>query len=603
MQKLAILFFLILSQTLMAQNVGIGTNTPLARLHLTDSSVLFSATGDIPATPGNTPISGTGRRMMWYADKAAFRAGFAAGTDWDINNIGNYSFASGNRTIASGNNSTAMGQLTTASGVFSTSMGGNTIASNGYATAMGYASVASGMASIATGFSTTAKAFGSFSTGHFNDISDNPAPSTPFPTNRIFQIGNGNSEATRSNAMTVLQNGNAGIGVTTPLAKLHVADSSVLFSATGLASETPGDPPVSGAGRRMMWYADKAAFRAGYVTGTEWDINNIGKYSFASGYRTTASGDYSAALGQITTASGAYSTAMGANTFASGFVSTAMGEATNATGDYSTAMGSRTTAKAFGSLSIGVNNDISDNPNPIISSATDRIFQIGNGINASTRSNAVTVLKNGNTGIGTANPLAPFHVNGVSFFSPGGSNIQILDGNRIQAYINDGLNLTTYSDDPIKFTTFTNGGSGSERMRILSNGNVGIGTSAPGFLLEVNGSAGKPGGGSWSATSDARLKDNVIAYTDGLSTLLRINPVKYHYNQLSGYDTNPEYVGVLAQDIKSIAPYMVGWYQKKGESYYNVDNSAMTYMLINAVKEQQQQIDELKKLVEKLLKQ
>ena len=33
-----------------AQNVGIGTATPLARLHVTDSSVLFSAAGDIPAT-------------------------------------------------------------------------------------------------------------------------------------------------------------------------------------------------------------------------------------------------------------------------------------------------------------------------------------------------------------------------------------------------------------------------------------------------------------------------------------------------------------------------------------------------------------------------
>jgi hypothetical protein len=160
------------------------------------------------------------------------------------------------------------------------------------------------------------------------------------------------------------------------------------------------------------------------------------------------------------------------------------------------------------------------------------------------------------------------------------------------------------------FYTRNEAGGLGERVTVLGNGNFGIGSTNPGFLLEVNGSAGKIGGGSWSVTSDARMKDNVLPYTDGLSTLLNIKPVKFHYNALSGYDTKPEYVGVLAQDIKSIAPYMVGSFQKKGETYYNVDNSAMTYMLINSVKEQQliidkqqQQIDELKKMMEKLLKQ
>jgi Chaperone of endosialidase/Head domain of trimeric autotransporter adhesin len=146
-------------------NVGIGTGTPSARLHVTDSSVLFSAGGPPIATPGNPPIQGTGRRMMWYADKAAFRAGFAVGTDWDKINIGDYSFATGNSTIANGNGSTAMGNSATASGTWSTAMGSLTTASGTWSTAMGLATTASGERSTATGAQTTASGNGSTAMG------------------------------------------------------------------------------------------------------------------------------------------------------------------------------------------------------------------------------------------------------------------------------------------------------------------------------------------------------------------------------------------------------------------------------------------------------
>jgi hypothetical protein len=91
------------------------------------------------------------------------------------------------------------------------------------------------------------------------------------------------------------QSQNVGIGTTTPLARLHVKDSSVLFSATGEApfEALQGNPPVSGEGRRMMWYPVKAAFRAGYVLTTAWDKDNIGLYSVAVCYNSEASGKYS----------------------------------------------------------------------------------------------------------------------------------------------------------------------------------------------------------------------------------------------------------------------------------------------------------------------
>ena len=95
---------------------------------------------------------------------------------------------------------------------------------------------------------------------------------------------------------------------------------------------------------RLFFDKSKSAFRAGYVSGTQWDDANIGNYSTAMGSSTTASGYFSTAMGDFTTASGPVSTAMGANTYASGNTSTAMGYETEASGDYSIAMGSFSSA-------------------------------------------------------------------------------------------------------------------------------------------------------------------------------------------------------------------------------------------------------------------
>lgn len=98
-------------------------------------------------------------------------------------------------------------------------------------------------------------------------------------------------------------------------------DKGALFTGTF----GTGAIPATGAGTRMMWYSRKAAFRVGYIDGTQWNDGNIGNYSIAMGYSTTASGINSTAMGYSTTASGNFSTAMGGLTTASANFSTAMG--------------------------------------------------------------------------------------------------------------------------------------------------------------------------------------------------------------------------------------------------------------------------------------
>lgn len=165
-----------------------------------------------------------------------------------------------------------------------------------------------------------------------------------------------------------------GIGTTSPVARLHVADSSVVFTGSG-GSLTSGvltyrNPPISGAGSRMQWYADRSAFRSGSVTSTQWDNTNTGNESIAAGKDVTASGDGSAAFG----------------------------------------IG--TVANSYAMVALGSYNDVSATYDPVNWSATDQIFVVGNGTSTTSTSNAITVLKNGNVGIGTIAPSATLDVDG-----------------------------------------------------------------------------------------------------------------------------------------------------------------------------------------------
>lgn len=136
-----------------------------------------------------------------------------------------------------------------------------------------------------------------------------------------------------------------------------------------------------------------------------------------------------------------------------------------------------------------------------------------------------------------------------------------------------------------------------------TNNRIGIGTAAPGHLLELNADdAVKPNGGSWSAPSDRRLKTNIRDFNEGLTQILKVRPVKYNYNGKLGYPTEPEFIGVIAQEMKEVAPYTIKDlnHNREGENYLAFDPSALTYLLVNAVQEQQEIIETQQKEIAKL---
>lgn len=600
----------------LCQNVGIGVTSPLARLHVADSNVLFTAQGNLPASPALPPISGSGRRFMWYSDKGALRAGHSGGSNWDRDSVGNYSialgfgakakgeygFAAGYQTSAVGEYATALGRGNEALGDISTAMGYGNLALGNYSTALGFANIASGDRSTVFGYNNIATGFATFAIGTNNDpvVSEQTFSSNSTP---LFIIGNGGHSGARRNAMLVRKDGRVGIGTDYPTARLHIADSSVLFSAPSSAPATPMDPPASGIGRRMMWYADKAAFRAGHSPNTNWDKDSIGKYSAAFGYGSKAKGDFSFATGLTTEATGLYSfaagrevtasgnysfamgnsvaaggnnsfaigtnsnaggiyaIAMGASANASGDFSMAMGNTTNANGELSVTMGRNTIANGYSSLVVGMFNEPVYAPQTSENAFTP-LFIVGNGTSATDRSNALIVRKDGRVGVGTNLPLSTLHVRQVG--AGGGLTLENdTDGNKWRIY----------------------SASGDNNLTFYNNANTEIAD-----IDDVT--------GTYSALSDSRLKKDIEPLQPVLPLVMQLEPSLYHFKWQA--KTDRKEIGMMAQHTRSFFPSLVSFDAEK--DLYKMNYAGFSTVAIKAIQEQQVIIEQQAKSITDLQK-
>ncbi|MGB0881739.1 MAG: tail fiber domain-containing protein [Vicingaceae bacterium] len=235
------------------------------------------------------------------------------------------------------------------------------------------------------------------------------------------------------------------------------------------------------------------------------------------------------------------------------------------------------------------------------------------------------ISKNGRIGIGTTNPgMIAGSTNYLTIASTGayasGSVASIeLKGNTNSSndaaakidFLNGlGINNTARIENITSATStaegqllfYTKSAALTERMRINEDGDVGIGTAWPTAMLSVNGQANKPGGGAWTVFSDARSKENVNNYTKGLEELLKLRPVSFNYKKEFNWGTKT-YVGLIAQEVEKVVPTMVQQKEVNGiKDFREVDPNEINYMLINAIKEQQKMIEELKREIEALKK-
>lgn len=233
----------------------------------------------------------------------------------------------------------------------------------------------------------------------------------------------------------------------------------------------------------------------------------------------------------------------------------------------------------------------------------------------------LTITANGNVGIGTTSPSSKLEVMGNATITGtvGVGTTTTLFGARLEVVnrinvigtgtsrVFIGQSGSNYLDafyDAVNARGGISTGSNTQPLILQQvGGRVGIGTQAPDQLLSVNGNASKVGGGSWATFSDRRMKEDINTFTDGLSVLKSIRPVTFRYNGKLGYPTDKEYVGVIAQEIESVAPYTVDTYRAKLDPHdaeetdvLRFDGTALTYIAINAIKELDAKVEEIQDL-------
>jgi len=214
-------------------------------------------------------------------------------------------------------------------------------------------------------------------------------------------------------------------------------------------------------------------------------------------------------------------------------------------------------------------------------------FHIGNGSNP-----FVTFDKaNERVGIGTTSPSAKLQVqhNGDNG-SGGDSNYAIL------AHASSGQATIGVRQTNNGYANLNLGGSSnfwhiskrisSENYRLeyyWFNGS----TFTSCFKFETNGNFTATG--DVIAYSDARVKENVVTIDNALDKVKEMRGV--YYNRTDQEDDKSKKVGVIAQEIEKVLPEVVS---EDGDGMKGVSYGNIVGVLIEAIKDQQKQIDELK---------
>lgn len=161
----------------------------------------------------------------------------------------------------------------------------------------------------------------------------------------------------------------------------------------------------------------------------------------------------------------------------------------------------------------------------------------------------------------------------------------------------DSAKLQAYSDsNNSAFLSFHKGGHYATNMGLDADNVIRIGGwSASANRLQLDMSGNLTLAGDVTAYSDSRVKENVVTVKNAIEKVNALRGV--YYNRIDSEDKRTK-LGVIAQEILEVVPEVVG---QDNDGMYNVSYGNLAGLFIEAIKEQQTQIEQLKELVNQLI--
>jgi len=353
-----------------------------------------------------------------------------------------------------------------------------------------------------------------------------------------------NISSITNHRIQIEEGGNVGIGATNPNSKLHV----------NAPSGTPFRVQVNGSSRLTV------GSNGGVTIGTYYDTPpSQGLYVYGNvGIGTTSP---SAKL-DVEVSSGGAATIGSSGNIASGNYSVAIGYENEATGNYSIAMGRNTSAGYVGTA-------------------------MGDGTDAS--GYASTAMGWGSVASGSYSTAMGEH-------SIASGDWSTAIGAEIEAAGDWSFAIALADMNRDAGSTTSNTVTQSNTMAILG-GKVGIGTTSPNFKLDVRGTIGN---NATTYHSDIRWKKNIKTISTALDKVLKLRGVEFEWNKEKFKDmgfTGGRKIGLIAQEVEPVLPETV---DTADDGYKSVRYANIVAVLIEAIKEQQEMIENLKLKIETL---